>query len=465
MPVFRAHDAASDDSYPIPTPLSWTPVSSRASSRTLAEPYTILPKEKRQEKLKQVTNATVDARETITISGVTLTPTVVFDTFWKFAAERKALDDRRRAGGPWPWTEDPILQSYFFCNTFRVLDKQSQYIIREVIEKGSQKPEEVAFRVILYNLFTRIETWELLRDEVGPLEWAKYNRNKYVAVLREAKDAGKPLYTGAFQKPAPKFEHSAGYVNHLILLEVFMDNELHKKCISAWNMADVYEWLVSFPSMGEFSTYQLMLNLSYSKVLNFHRNDFVVPGPGASSGLTKMFGKSAMAAAISANPDFEVEAIRWLTDNQKYHFERLGLEPPVLGPQKLPMDVADIEHTLCEVDKYSREAHPSFKGKRKELWRKYETRTSLPKAVFPKAWKHPARNTPRIRENKRLVVEKRYSVSRIKTHRDTKNGREYLVHWWGYPDSDDTWEPEATLEDDAKGAVEDYRAKLKGKGK
>jgi hypothetical protein len=38
----------------------------------------------------------------IAISGVHLNPTIVFDTFWRFAAERKAIDDRRRRGLPSP---------------------------------------------------------------------------------------------------------------------------------------------------------------------------------------------------------------------------------------------------------------------------------------------------------------------------------------------------------------------------
>jgi len=38
----------------------------------------------------------------ITVLGVTLRPTVAFDTFWRFAAERQAIDDRRRAGEPAP---------------------------------------------------------------------------------------------------------------------------------------------------------------------------------------------------------------------------------------------------------------------------------------------------------------------------------------------------------------------------
>ena len=42
------------------------------------------------------------APEPIVISGILLRPTVAFDTFWRFAAERKAIDDRRRAGEPKP---------------------------------------------------------------------------------------------------------------------------------------------------------------------------------------------------------------------------------------------------------------------------------------------------------------------------------------------------------------------------
>lgn len=42
------------------------------------------------------------APEPIAISGILLRPTVAFDTFWRFAAERKAIYDRRRAGEPAP---------------------------------------------------------------------------------------------------------------------------------------------------------------------------------------------------------------------------------------------------------------------------------------------------------------------------------------------------------------------------
>ncbi|CAA7262619.1 unnamed protein product [Cyclocybe aegerita] len=397
--------------------------------------------------------------DSITISGKTLHPTVAFDTFWRFAAERKAIDDRRRAGLPAPWTKDIIMQKYFFCNTFRVLDKGCQFLIKEVIEKGSQDPEEVVFRVILFNTFTKIETWELLDRELGPLKWSTYNRAEYRKVLSRAVACGMTLYTGAYIKPAPHFGESTNYANHLCFLETLMDSKLASRLLVAPYMADVYEYIYSFPSMGPFSTYQLMLCLSYTNVLNFNSNDFVISGPGSISGLKKIFGKS-----MDGHRDdlvFHQDVMRYFVESQDFHFRRLGLEFSGLGPKRLPMDLADIEHTLCEVDKYCRAAHPQLKGKRTNMHRLHQP-SSPPKrhpAVLPKAWTHPARRTPRIRPQKVLVLEKRYEIERIADDELVGGVRKFLVYWKGYPASDATWEFESSLVHDAPGAVKDYLSK------
>ncbi|KAG6868659.1 hypothetical protein C0993_012464 [Termitomyces sp. T159_Od127] len=362
---------------------------------------------------------------------------------------------------PTRWSDDPIFRKYAFCNTFRVLDKLSQYLIREVIEKGPQELREVIFRVILFNLFTKKETWELLVDQLGPLTWARYRREDYNRVLSKAKKSGMSLYTGAFQKPAPKFEFKESHLNHLCLLEVLMEANLPARFQNANYLAEVYDYLLSFPSMGEFSTYQLVLNLTYTNALNFSGMDFVIAGPGASSGLGKMFGRQKLKTAKETHPDIEEELIRWLAMNQHAQFTRLGLEFSGLGPKHFPMDLVDVEHTLCEVDKYARKAHPSVKGKRLEIRAVFNPTTIIfPPVVLPKAWDSPQRKIVRIWPGSRPTKSIRYVVSKITAHRQGKYGREFRVSWFGYSKEDDTWEAEGHMREDAPAAVKEYLASI-----
>ena len=90
-------------------------------------------------------------------------PSKVFDTYWRFAAERQEIFFRRLAGAPPPWTADPILREFKFTNAYRASDRVSQYLIRRVIYPGDQNPDELIFRILVFEMFNRIETWELLR--------------------------------------------------------------------------------------------------------------------------------------------------------------------------------------------------------------------------------------------------------------------------------------------------------------
>jgi hypothetical protein len=50
-------------------------------------------------------------------------PSKVFDTYWRFAAERQEIFFRRIAGAPPPWTADPILREFKFTNAYRASDR------------------------------------------------------------------------------------------------------------------------------------------------------------------------------------------------------------------------------------------------------------------------------------------------------------------------------------------------------
>src|SRR3546814_18374696 len=83
-----------------------------------------------------------------------LKPSMVLDTYWKFGAERLAMYLRRLAQPNGPWTDDPILRTYRFTNSFRAADRVSQYLIREIQYDSARSPDpaEVIFRTLLFKI-------------------------------------------------------------------------------------------------------------------------------------------------------------------------------------------------------------------------------------------------------------------------------------------------------------------------
>ena len=54
----------------------------------------------------------------------------VYDLYWYFACERQNIFWKKINGEPAPWTDDKILQEYKFCNSYRVNDRVSQYLLK-----------------------------------------------------------------------------------------------------------------------------------------------------------------------------------------------------------------------------------------------------------------------------------------------------------------------------------------------
>src|SRR3954470_20973644 len=117
-----------------------------------------------------------------------LRPTEVYDTYWRFAAERQQVFFKRLEGHPPPWTEDEILRVYKFTNAYRASDRVSQYLIRNVIYRDDlpDAHDEVFFRILLFKLFNRVETWELLEKELGRVTWDGYSFKRYDRILTGA---------------------------------------------------------------------------------------------------------------------------------------------------------------------------------------------------------------------------------------------------------------------------------------
>ena len=307
-------------------------------------------------------------------------PTIVYDTYWQFAAERQEIFFRRLDGCRPPWTGDPILTRFKFTNAYRASDRVSQYLIRNVIYRGPQSPEEVFFRTLLFKVFNKIETWELLEDALGAVEYSSYSFEAYDKVLSKAQGAGQAIYSAAYIMPSPGriFGHSKKHRNHLRLIELMMTDEVPARIAATPTMRDAFDLLRSYPSIGDFLAYQFVTDLNYSEVTDYSEMDFVVPGPGALDGISKCFSDLGGLT--------EADIIRKVAERQDQEFDHRGMRFRDLWGRRLQL--IDCQNLFCEVSKYARVKHPEIEGlsKRTRIKQHYRPTTSSIRYWYPPKW-------------------------------------------------------------------------------
>ena len=282
-------------------------------------------------------------------------PSPVFDTYWRFAAERQAVFLRRICGQPEPWTEDSVILRHRFTNAYRASDRVSQFLISDVIYQGDPDPDEVLFRILIFKLFNKIETWQLLVGTLGEVRWETFDVRRYDRILSEAAGFGARLYSAAYIMPSgiTSFGNPRKHQNHLRLVERMMEDEVSTRVVDAKSLEEVYQLFLSYPMMGPFLAYQMTIDVNYSDLAKFSEMDFVVPGPGARDGIAKCFEDTGGLK--------EAELIRMMAEEQSHHFQRLGMKFQDLWGR--PLQLIDCQNLFCEVDKYARVMHPEIAGR------------------------------------------------------------------------------------------------------
>ncbi|MCW9680606.1 putative DNA base hypermodification protein [Dolichospermum planctonicum UHCC 0167] len=305
----------------------------------------------------------------------------IFDTYWRFAAMRQEVFFNKLKNVRPPWTSDPILNTYKFCNAYRVSDRVSQYLIKNVIydENKSQNEEEVLFRILLFKIFNKIETWEYLESKIGDyITLSNFNLEGYSNILQEAMNIGYVIYTSAYMSCASKeFGYDKKHQNHLALIDkMVVKDRVINPIVKAKSLEEIFHILESYPLLGKFMAYQLATDINYSEVINFDDNSFTIAGPGAERGINKCF--------IDTKGKSYADVIYWMTENQENEFQRLGLNFKSLWGR--PLQAIDCQNLFCETDKYCRAAFPDLKSNRKKIKAKF---TATPQPIdyfYPPKW-------------------------------------------------------------------------------
>ena len=303
----------------------------------------------------------------------------IYDLYWYFAFERQNIFWKKINNEPAPWTDDPILREYKFCNAYRVEDRVSQYLLKNVIYNGKQyNYDDMIFRIVLFKLFNKESTWELLLKHYDDITLKTFNKDEYSKIFNEAISNGEAIYNDAYISCANKaFGYDKKHDNHLALIyKMFFEDFIQDKLIKCKTMKEAFLLLRSYPLIGNFMAYQLITDINYSEVVDFSESEFTVAGPGSLRGIEKCFiDKGGMS------PE---DIIRYMYDHQDEEFTRLGLEFKRLGNR--PLQLIDCQNIFCELDKYCREKVPSLTSNRVKIKKHYKKKDGKIEYCYPPKW-------------------------------------------------------------------------------
>ena len=304
----------------------------------------------------------------------------VYELYWKFAYERQKAFDARTAGKPAPWTDDPIIAQYKFCNVYRATDRVSQYMIREVCYGPDKNvPADRIFQVIAFRIFSNNQTWDSLHGKLGRSPVIDdLADGSFEKALSEIKNENGKLYTGAFILCATDaYGRQQKHLNHVELFkDMFINHDLATDILTAPSLKAIYDLIHQYPLMGDFMSYQIAIDLNYSELINFSENDFTQAGPGALRGIKKVF--------TSTNGLSPAQIIMWMVDHQHEEFARLGYD--FAGLRGRPLHAIDAQGLFCETDKYCRVAVPELKSARSRMKSSFVQNTQPIELFFPPKW-------------------------------------------------------------------------------
>ena len=308
-----------------------------------------------------------------------LGPTPVFDSYWEFAAKRQQALIRRLSGNEPPWSDDPVLQRYRFTNAYRACDRVSQYLIRHVIYDDTWSIRDIVFRILLFKIFNRIETWEALDKNFGPIAYDRFSETQFGDFLSQLKGNRVRIYSPAYIMPSPQvYGFSEKHRNHLAMLRDMIESGLPEALSRAKSMKDAVALLRRYHGIGPFLAYQYAIDINYSNVMNFCEMDYVIAGPGAIDGIAKCF----------ENPDAlrSEEIIRLVSLRQTEEFAKRGIEFVRIGAR--PLQLVDCQNLFCEISKYARVVHPEYEGvaHRTRIKQVFRPRVSGQRLWFPPKW-------------------------------------------------------------------------------
>jgi hypothetical protein len=305
--------------------------------------------------------------------------------FFGWIRERESIRQKKEAGEPWPWTDDVILQTYKYCNVFREEDTVTKWV-KKFIREPFADHENLWFLLAMSRQINWPATLqEIIYDSDGTLP-DRWDAHAVEKVMLNRQDRGEKIFTGSYmlrgdiQGGLPgsiDYSRKPSYTCLKVLDPIFQAAryggfDVHGKrpteqlqsapwyfggvdcsLASYWNdgvsgvgatIQEVTSWLQQFHGWGWFLSYEVATDMRHTRYLR-NASDIYTwanAGPGAIRGLNRIHGRWLDEKPKAEQTLEEMQALLDISQEE------------LAGSHVAPLEMRDIEHSLCEMDKYQR---------------------------------------------------------------------------------------------------------------
>jgi hypothetical protein len=250
--------------------------------------------------------------------------------------ERDAVRLRKERGLPKPWTTDPLLRDYRWCNVRRMDDRVSVALMANWYPLHG-KPETQLVAAVL----ARLVNWPASLDDItGPQRFDMAHLSLARAKLGHRASMGYKVFTGAYVVPGVPGRNKVDSVCDLAELVASRASG-----ILADSMAATWANLVKIDGLGSFLAGQMVADLAHLSAGEQWQDaaTWAPLGPGSARGMNRLMGRPKDKAISQAQFDVELPAL-------------IGVLKPLIAGiwEDRRLQAFDTQNCLCEYDKARR---------------------------------------------------------------------------------------------------------------
>lgn len=267
-----------------------------------------------------------------------------WEAFLYFVWEREAIRLARENGFEKPWTIDPILEKYRFCNIRRRDDRLTQWLIKNVYEPR-QSSNDLWFIAAICRLInwpptiSKLNLWMALPDRAE-----EFDTMRFVSVIEDIIEEGEKAYGGAYMTYPGRETGStkSEFIAKRILEPLILIAPEVRKAVGSNYVENVVDILASSFGLNTFLAGQVAADLTYfDNQLGeaYDLYEFAPIGPGSQEGLNYLMSnkKGTQWRQIEFNRTLRVA-------NQKIK-DACGI---------MDLTLHDVQNCMCEASKYFR---------------------------------------------------------------------------------------------------------------